>query len=166
MRCLYNLLTLSSSILIWTLKATSARSAIVPDNLQQPFSLPFPIPHVPQYAHVEKSHNDRRLLVRIRNRVVQALWKIPIQQRLSSGSPESALRSSPPAHLLARYGEDLVLRFKIRSVEEAKALADAINVLFLDVWEFTTEWVDIRLAKDVVRLTPKQCGALSSSDFP
>ena len=51
---------------------------------------------------------------------------------------------------MARYGGDLVLRFEINSIEEAKALAEAINVLFLDVWEFTTEWVDIRLSKDVV----------------
>ena len=43
-----------------------------------------------------------------------------------------------------------MLRFEINSIEEAKALAEAINVLFLDVWEFTTEWVDIRLSKDVV----------------
>ena len=43
-----------------------------------------------------------------------------------------------------------MLRFEINSLEEAKALAEAVNVLFLDVWEFTTEWVDIRLSKDVV----------------
>ncbi len=43
-----------------------------------------------------------------------------------------------------------MLRFEINSIEDAKALAEAINVLFLDVWEFTTDWVDIRLSKDVV----------------
>ena len=47
-------------------------------------------------------------------------------------------------------GGDLVLRFEINSIDEAEALAQAINVLFLDVWEFTTNWVDIRLSKDVV----------------
>ena len=54
--------------------------------------------------------------------------------------------------MLARYGGDVVLRFRIQTAEEAKALAEASNVLFLDIWEFTTEWVDIRLAKDVVSL--------------
>ena len=42
------------------------------------------------------------------------------------------------------------MRFDINSIHEAEALAQAINVLFLDVWEFTTDWVDIRLSKDVV----------------
>ena len=44
----------------------------------------------------------------------------------------------------------MVLRFEIRTQEEAKALVDAVNVLFLDVWEFTNTWVDIRLSKDVI----------------
>ena len=52
--------------------------------------------------------------------------------------------------MLARYGGDVVLRFRIHQKDEAIALAEAVNVLFLDVWEFNTEWVDIRLAKDVV----------------
>ena len=62
----------------------------------------------------------------------------------------SSTKAGPPSTLLARYGGDLVLRFEINSIEEAAALAEAVNVLFLDVWEFTTEWVDIRLSKDVV----------------
>ena len=44
----------------------------------------------------------------------------------------------------------MVLRFTIQSIDEARALSDAAQVLFLDVWEFNTEWVDIRLSKDVV----------------
>jgi extracellular matrix protein 14 len=43
-----------------------------------------------------------------------------------------------------------VLRFTIRSAEEAKALAEAADILFLDVWEFNEDWADIRVAKDVV----------------
>ena len=42
------------------------------------------------------------------------------------------------------------MRFEIRSAEEAQALSDAIDVLLLDVWEFTPDWVDVRLSKDVV----------------
>ncbi|KAI9873782.1 MAG: putative metallocarboxypeptidase ecm14, partial [Watsoniomyces obsoletus] len=34
--------------------------------------------------------------------------------------------------------------------EEIKALAEAADILYLDVWEVAEEWVDIRIAKDVV----------------
>ena len=51
----------------------------------------------------------------------------------------------------------MVLRFKIQAAEEAHALAEATHVLFLDVWEFNDEWVDIRLSKDVVRSHPNLC---------
>jgi extracellular matrix protein 14 len=40
----------------------------------------------------------------------------------------------------------------MQSEAEAAALAEAVTVLMLDVWEFTAEWVDVRLSKDVVRL--------------
>ncbi|KAL6717131.1 putative metallocarboxypeptidase ecm14 [Lecanora helva] len=68
--------------------------------------------------------------------------------------------ATPPPTLLAQYGGDLVLRFEISSHEEAEALASAVNVLFLDVWEFTADWVDIRLSKDVV---PSLLGLLPPS---
>ena len=44
----------------------------------------------------------------------------------------------------------MVLRFNISSASEAEALVDAIDVLILDVWEFTADWADIRLSKDIV----------------
>lgn len=59
--------------------------------------------------------------------------------------------SAPPSTLLARYGGDVVLRFKLGTLEDAAALTEAVNVLFLDVWESNSDWVDIRLSKDVVR---------------
>ena len=62
--------------------------------------------------------------------------------------------SSAPQTLLARYGDDVVLRFNISTPSEVKALAEATNTLFLDVWEFTTQWADIRLSKDMVPILP------------
>ncbi|KAF2456401.1 hypothetical protein BDY21DRAFT_287967 [Lineolata rhizophorae] len=77
---------------------------------------------------------------------------------------ESALngggRGSPSGKLMAQYEQDVVLRFNISSADEAVALAEAADVLFLDVWEFTGNWVDIRLSKDVV---PSLLGLLPAS---
>ncbi len=58
--------------------------------------------------------------------------------------------SQLPATLLAQYGGDVVLRFNITTSEEVTALSEAADTLFLDVWEFTSDWVDIRLRKDDV----------------
>ncbi|KAL9006249.1 MAG: hypothetical protein Q9188_001021 [Gyalolechia gomerana] len=68
--------------------------------------------------------------------------------------------NTPPPTVLASYGGDIVLRFKVSSAEEATALTEAINVLFLDVWEFNSDWVDIRLSKGVV---PSLLGLLPPS---
>ncbi|OBT52482.1 hypothetical protein VE04_07478, partial [Pseudogymnoascus sp. 24MN13] len=62
--------------------------------------------------------------------------------------------------LLAKYGGDVVLRFNITTEEEEAALAEAADTLFLDVWEFTNNWADIRLAEDDV---PSLLGLLPKS---
>lgn len=43
-----------------------------------------------------------------------------------------------------------MLRFSISTAEEVKAIAEAAEDLYLDIWGFCDDWVDIRLAKDVV----------------
>lgn len=56
----------------------------------------------------------------------------------------------PPPHAFAGYGGDIVLRFNISTPEEAAYMAEAIDNQLLDVWEFSHEWVDIRMAKEEV----------------
>lgn len=63
------------------------------------------------------------------------------------------LSAQLPATLLAKYGGDVVLRFNITTEEEEAALAEAADILFLDVWEFTNNWADIRLAEDDVSIS-------------
>jgi extracellular matrix protein 14 len=65
-----------------------------------------------------------------------------------------------PATLLAKYGGDVVLRFNISTLEEEAALSEAADTLFLDVWEFTNNWADIRLREDDV---PSLLGLLPRS---
>lgn len=82
--------------------------------------------------------------------VIDSIWK-PLNEkgeRIWRHSSRPDLK--PPPHTLARYGGDVVLRFNLTTEEEARGLADAADILLLDVWEFTGDWVDIRLNKDVV----------------
>jgi extracellular matrix protein 14 len=57
-----------------------------------------------------------------------------------------------PNHRLSQYLHDIVLRFNVTGDDEAKALADAINTLYLDLWSATKEHVDIRIAQGTVPL--------------
>ena len=143
MRIFSNLFALSPSLLLWTLTTLVDASSLAP--LQPTPQLPFPIPH-----QLPQDDNASTWLSRARDVIIQTIWRIPSDHGTSNVNCKGSKKSGPPSTLVARYGGDLVLRFEINSIEEAKALAEAINVLFLDVWEFTTGWVDIRLSKDVV----------------
>lgn len=112
---------------------------------RQSLSLPFQIPQIPQ-----QSFDSKTLWTRLRDGIIQTIWRPPPSSKAKNIRP-CASSISPPSTLLARYGGDVVLRFKTQTAEEAQAIADATHILFLDVWEFNTEWVDIRLSKDVVR---------------
>ena len=48
----------------------------------------------------------------------------------------------------SRYLDDVVVRFNVTSSEEEGALSEAADRLFLDVWAFTDEYVDVRLPRD------------------
>ena len=54
----------------------------------------------------------------------------------------------PSGALPARYQHDVVVRFNVTNSEEEGALSEAANRLFLDVWAFTREYVDVRIHKD------------------
>ncbi|KAI9819783.1 MAG: putative metallocarboxypeptidase ecm14 [Thelocarpon impressellum] len=120
-------------------------------------------PPAPPRRQIEPA---RRPWTRLRDSLSQRIFRAP-----GDAGPEGAGRARPlrgdgrpaaeaPADLLARYGGDVVLRFNVSSVDEAKSLAEASNILFLDVWEFRDDWVDIRLSKDVV---PSLLGLLPAS---
>ena len=109
-------------------------------------SLPFQLSQ-----RVTRGSRNKSWFTRFRDNVIQTIWRIPPPgASINAHSGDLSSTSSPPQSFLSRYGRDLVLRFNITSIEEAGALAEAINVLFLDVWEYTPQWVDIRLSKDVV----------------
>jgi extracellular matrix protein 14 len=84
--------------------------------------------------------------------IIRKVWSLPESQKSGRVNTDAsrAPNSAPGSTLLALYGGDIVLRFTIRTAQEATALAEASRILFLDVWEFNADWVDIRLAKDTV----------------
>jgi len=82
-------------------------------------------------------------------RLIDSIWR-PRDGDLSYTARPIKSDVQAPPHTLARYGGDMVLRFNISTPEEAKSLAEAADTLLLDVWEFSHDWVDIRLSKDIV----------------
>ncbi|KAH6603342.1 hypothetical protein Trco_008117 [Trichoderma cornu-damae] len=64
--------------------------------------------------------------------------------------PSKAAQASTPSFSQSRYANELVLRFNVTTAVEEAALAEAAARLFLDVWAFTSDFVDIRLHADEV----------------
>ena len=98
----------------------------------------------------------------VSDRLIERVWGV----EKSLGSLDEVLKISGktqrplPASTLARYGGDVVVRFNVSTAEETRSLAEAADTLLLDVWEFSQDWVDIRLAKDIV---PSLLGLLPGS---
>ncbi|KAL8704181.1 MAG: hypothetical protein Q9201_002642 [Fulgogasparrea decipioides] len=113
---------------------------------------PPPLPAFHQQLSPPKS-----VFTRARDSLIRSIWSVPCNDldQTAEAKPVSSGPTTPSSTLLARYGGDVVLRFTIHEPEEATALTEAVNVLFLDIWEFNSEWVDIRLSKDVVLATPQ-----------
>ncbi|KAI4842684.1 hypothetical protein E4T44_07165 [Aureobasidium sp. EXF-8845] len=84
--------------------------------------------------------------------IVRNIWTPPGDSR-----PEAAAVKPLKHH---KHSDHVVVRFNISNAQDATSLADAADTLFLDLWEFTDDWVDIRLQKDLI---PSLLGLLPSS---
>jgi extracellular matrix protein 14 len=127
--------------------ATVSGAVAVPTDPTEPYQ-PLPLNSI---SISNRPHSVKGPFTRLRDSLIQQIWGIPPGQHEKQASckhPHPKL--SAPPDFRARYGGDVVLRFKINTEDEAHALAEVADILYLDVWESTTEWVDIRLAKDVV----------------
>ena len=108
--------------------------------------------HQPSEQQAYKLRNVFPQLTWLRNTAIEKVFGVP-PKTITTDKPNSLSRPSStqlPATLLAKYGGDVVLRFNLTTPAEEHALAEAADTLFLDVWEFTDNWADIRLREDDV----------------
>ena len=131
----------------------------------QAFAVPWPSSSGAFHHHPEQSPKHRTVfpqLTWLRDTAVEKLFGLPpkeVQPGYNKHSPHPS-PSQLPSTLLAKYGGDVVLRFNLSTPSEEQALAEAADTLFLDVWEFTSNWADIRLREDDVCQTTTPRGPL------
>lgn len=114
-------------------------------------------PVTPRYPTQEQSaikyRNVIPQLTWLRDTAIEKIFRLPPNVAKKPKVPGSVSRPTNiqlPATFLAKYGSDVVLRFNLTTPAEEQALAEAADTLFLDVWEFTSNWADIRLREDDV----------------
>ncbi|KAF2767226.1 putative zinc carboxypeptidase [Teratosphaeria nubilosa] len=83
------------------------------------------------------------------SRLVETIFSAPKDCHGKDNKKTDGDKRVPP-FISTRYGEQVVLRFNISKHDEARSLAEAADTLMLDVWEYSQDWVDIRLSTDIV----------------
>ncbi len=110
----------------------------------------YPAPVLPSLPVPHRSQGPRGSFARLRDSIIHKIWGVPPSHEHHSDCKHARPKFSAPPNFRTRYNSDVVLRFKVKSADEAKVLTEVSDILYLDVWESTNDWVDIRIAKDVV----------------
>lgn len=112
-------------------------------------SIPSPPRLVEQEPFGSRPETSRPAWRRLSDRVIEKIWHID-EAAYDTGENRRQQWKEGTRHTRSRHGGDLLLRFNISTPEEAAALANVADFMYLDVWESNHEWVDIRMAKDTV----------------
>lgn len=102
--------------------------------------------HVLASDNAPTSHPSSSLLTKICSGIVERIWPHYKHHPSKAHRPQSA----SPRKVLSRYGDDVVLRFKIKTQDEAQAFAEAVETLYLDIWEASKDWADVRISRKVL----------------
>ncbi|KAF9870849.1 zinc carboxypeptidase [Colletotrichum karsti] len=115
-------------------------------------------------ARIDPYHNDRNapaslfpLLTWLRDSAIELVFG-PAPGAKSAAS-HSAHKGNK-ATLRTKYNDQVVLRFNLTTPDQETAFAESAARLFLDVWAFNREYVDVRLRNDDI---PSLLGLLPSS---
>lgn len=108
---------------------------------------PFEQHLVPAQQSVLQSTSSPFLFTKICNGLIQTIWR---DHKSSATSKTAKSRGACPSAIQSRYGDDVVLRFKIKTEREALAFAEATDLLYLDVWVATQDWADVRISRKVL----------------
>lgn len=130
----------------------SADAAIIPDSLVRRSTAAEPALNIPDLIPQSVVHggkDDRRWSTRLRDTVVGKLFGTADRH---GRRREQHKYLSQMSKIISQYDGDVVLRFNLSSPEEGKALAEASNILYLDVWSTTKTHADIRMAEAMVRI--------------
>lgn len=109
------------------------------------------VPELPDLVEKPTSWGDR-----LRGLSERLLWRTRHGLRVHE-QKHLGLASSQ----MSKYAGDIVLRFKLNTQAEGKALVEASQVLLLDVWSSTKEHVDIRLPERDVSFVMSYIGYIS-----
>jgi extracellular matrix protein 14 len=94
-------------------------------------------------------HSTLSPIRRFTNAIISSIW--PLQNGKSTGVPNCKSANSRDGPRTANlYSEDIVLRFNLSSAAQARAIAEAAEEFYLDIWEHSENWVDIRVTQSFV----------------
>ncbi|PNS19484.1 hypothetical protein CAC42_7328 [Sphaceloma murrayae] len=103
-------------------------------------------PLLPQHTQHAQHRSPWRIFS---DNVIKKVWGIEKEFESKAGQLGVGW-SEPPLATKSQHGLDILLRFNISSADEARKLAEVANYMYLDVWDHTAQWVDIRLAKETL----------------
>ena len=142
----YNIHLLAPVVVLVGAVICGTRAAIIPDSIgRRPSVEPRSVHTVHEFPNPSGLAPELpRWSTRIRDAVISQLFG---RADRHGRRRENRRYLSETAKVVSQYAGDVVLRFTLKTPEEIKALAEASNILLLDVWSTTKTHADIRIAE-------------------